>query len=440
MLLNPAPPIRARSHRNPKGSAAPPPAPWRVVGLCAGIGVFEAAAVQVPGLVVVAAYDLDPRAVAWHQAALRATGRPGYPVEVADLTQLERIPPCELVVAGLPCQPFSGEGTQAGMEDPRGAPLWHHTARLAAAAGAQVVLVENVAAATPAVAAAGAAIFAAAGFPAHQQTIRAASEDGSAQQRSRLWATFSRCPLDWTLPPGPGPRPLQAFLLTEDDTDLVAPPDTDPEEEEAQILRAALEPCYLGATHQAGLITIRRRKAGQGNRGLRPVPVTHRGTIAACTASYWKAGGSITVLADRCLECGYGVTAGDDFLYLTDLDQGEATLPAPAHLFCGCCVQELAREGSSQWDPAGETWVAIPPLDLTQPELPDWQRYLQLRLGAGATSCRRFHPRELARFLGLPDTWPLPAAPGVAARLLGNALHLPTARRVIARVVEAARR
>lgn len=436
------------------------------VGLFAGQGALEYAA-HLAGLRVLAAYEWNEVAAHVHREAVQAT-RPeaGYPVLVADITQVESIPQCDIGLAGIPCQPFSPEGEQQGMEDRRGAPMWEATARLFSGAGARVVLVENVDEAEEAARTEGAAIFARYGFPHCKTVILRASDYGSGQVRARLWATYSVEPIDWEPEAGEGPRPVQDFLLTEADAPLLVaevadkvatylgwePEDLeDPdllEEAAPQVVQLALEPCYLGARSQEGLIDVRLRKHGSSGRGLRAVPVNHAGTIAGFTRSYWKAGASCTFLADRCLHCGYQVSAYDSFLYVTSVDRGEEVLWSPAHVFCWDCLETLREEGTFEAHkrpaPAGSPlpyeveFEAIGPIDLGEIGMPELHDYLLRRLAAGATSCRRFHPREIARMFGLPDTWPLNVAHSVAAELLGNSLHVPTATAVLKAIIKAA--
>lgn len=185
-----------------------------------------------------------------------------------------------------------------------------------------------------------------------------------------------------------------------------------------------------------GLIRKRIEGFPGSGFGLKAVPVNYRGQIGAVTANYWKAGGSAPLLADRCLECGYQVGPNDSFLYLADVDLGEEVLWWPPHVFCGDCVEALATEGT--WiEHEDGTFAQVPPLDLSEPFMPELHDYLLRRLQAGATSVRRFHPREVARMFGLPDWWPLPDRPGPATRLLGNSLHVPTAVAVLCGVVAA---
>jgi len=307
-------------------------------------------------------------------------------------------------VAGIPCQPFSIErvGRQKGMADYRGARLWTRTAELFAAAGAQVVVVENVDEAVKAAGTEGAAIFAAHGFPCfHCQTV-AASDYGSAQVRRRMWATYSRRPLTWEpAGPAPGPRPVRDFLLKTEEFEEEAW-----DAGEARALRGTLEPCYLGGRHLRML--IEKRVHEESNFGLAAVPVWQDLPVGAFTRNYWKGGGSAPLLVDRCLGCGYQVEPHEDWLYLTDDDCDEEDLRFPAHLVCGACREDLYSDLG----------------DLTPGTMHDW---LVERWAAGATSVRRFHPREIARMFGLPDVWPLPEKPGPATRLLGNSLHVDTA-------------
>lgn len=465
----------------------------RAVELYAGICNFGRAARRA-GVEVVAAYEIDPEAVRWAQLGVMATGEADpWHIRQADVTQLTAVPRAELVLAGIPCQPFSqilSGGRARGMADERGRPLWEATARVAQIAGADVVIVEEVDGAVKAAATEGRAIFRRYGYPFFHYHALAAADFGSCQVRRRMWATYSRFPLKWEPDPSmrTGPRPIWKFLL--------GPDDFRNEEEddglEYERLREALRPCYLGPRHMRGLIEKSVANAGSGSGyGLSAVPVTHEGPIGAFPRNYWKVGGGMPLIADRCLECGYPIDRRDSFLYLTDVDLGEDVLRFPAHVFCWDCVEALrdygavvpvrlserseaaAREALSwlrelhpdyferlvnapdwlrlaaPWEPfPGDLeaeqvgcvpwgWVHLPPLDLSEEGLPDVQAYLRLRLMMGATSVRRFHPREIARMFGVPDEVPLPAAPSAAARLLGNSLHVGTAEAVIRGVLAA---
>lgn len=471
-----------------------------VIELCAGI-LNTGRAARGAGLNVVASYEWDKEVYQAAVAGLIATREADpWHVHHADITTLTTVPKARMVVATLPCQPFSQElsgGRGDGMADDRGAPLWEAAARIAADAEAEVVMIEEVDGALKPAQTAGLEIFRRYGFGFFHYHILAASDFGSFQVRRRLWATYSKRPLrwepDWSMKTGP--RPLQDFLLTEDDFEDADDP--------ALALREALAPCYLGPNHMQMLIgkdvaaeeAARQaieegRKVTKSGYGLSVVPVNHTEPVGAFTKNYWKGGGGSPLLADRCLECGFQFSHYDSFLYLVDTDRGENALRFPAHAFCWDCVESLSTEGTiipvkissrteeavreamswlrdlhpdlfermvvqpgwarlasplepfphdsedliSQYVPWA--WVQIPPIDISDEGLLDVQTYLRLRLAAGATSVRRFHPREIARAFGLPDNFPLPTAPSAATRLLGNSLHIPTAEAVIRGIVK----
>jgi len=386
----------------------------RVVGLYAGWGNFERAARRA-GMKVLASYERDRTAVDFHRAGLLVTGEdtPDH-VYLADVTQLASIPECDIVVAGIPCQPFSPEraGQQLGMEDERGAPLWEATARLAASGKAKVVVVENVDEAKGPAQSVGAAIFAKYGFRYCQIHVLPASAFGSLQERKRMWATFSVFPMEWDVTEYvTGPRPLSDFLLTVEDFD-----------DDWEAYRAALEPCYVGLGTLRMLIRKQVEETKRGF-GLYAVPIDYRGIIGALTKNYWKTGGSAPLLADRCLRCGYQVSRMDSWMYFTvvdgqaglDKDIGEDGLRYPAHLLCGDCIETLREEG----------------LDFSGHLMPQVRTYLHQRLQAGATSVRRYHPIEGLRMLDMPENLPYPDSLGKAFQLLGNSLHVGTATAVL---------
>jgi DNA (cytosine-5)-methyltransferase 1 len=106
----------------------------RALDLCAGAGGFglglRAAGFDALGV------ELDPDAVETHRANVG-------PCERADIAQWSPRESFPLVVAGVPCQPFSAAGAGAGTTDPRGR-LFRDVLRVAREAGARVVCFENV--------------------------------------------------------------------------------------------------------------------------------------------------------------------------------------------------------------------------------------------------------------------------------------------------------
>jgi len=111
--------------------------PFRFVDLCAGIGGIScglAAAQWKP----VAAFDLDPDAIAVHQLAH------GFG-EVADVFNLTRddIGSIDALVAGFPCQPFSSSGNRLGFDHKSGN-VFEAIVGLIDKTSPQIVMLENV--------------------------------------------------------------------------------------------------------------------------------------------------------------------------------------------------------------------------------------------------------------------------------------------------------
>lgn len=105
-----------------------------VLDLCAGMGGLSLGFVQ-EGFNVLGV-ELDSAACRTHVMNVG-------PCVQADITQWEPTGHWDVVVGGVPCPPFSAAGQRGGFHDPRGT-LYRHVIRIARAAGARVVLLENV--------------------------------------------------------------------------------------------------------------------------------------------------------------------------------------------------------------------------------------------------------------------------------------------------------
>src|ERR1035437_1330469 len=109
----------------------------RYIDLCCGGGGFTAA-LEACGATCVFAADIDPKCRRMYAENF------GY-VPAGDLRTVRTsdVPAHDLVCCGLPCQPFSINGTQRGIQDPRGR-IFRQVHRLIAAGKPTAVLLENV--------------------------------------------------------------------------------------------------------------------------------------------------------------------------------------------------------------------------------------------------------------------------------------------------------
>lgn len=110
----------------------------RVLSLCSGIGGIDLAA-EAAGMQIVGQVEIDP----FCQAVL-AKHWPNVPrcSNLYDVTG-DEFGPIDLLIGGIPCQPFSQTGHQRGTADDRH--LWPQMFRLVQACQPAWVIVENVA-------------------------------------------------------------------------------------------------------------------------------------------------------------------------------------------------------------------------------------------------------------------------------------------------------
>lgn len=110
------------------------------VDLFAGIGGFHAALSGLGGECVFAS-EIDPKAAAVYKA--------NWGIDpLGDITQdanddVMNVPPCDVLTAGFPCQPFSKSGAQRGMDETRGTLYWN-ILKVIQAHHPSMVLLENV--------------------------------------------------------------------------------------------------------------------------------------------------------------------------------------------------------------------------------------------------------------------------------------------------------
>lgn len=112
---------------------------FRFIDLFAGIGGFRIALESLGG-VCVASSEIDKRAVEVYRA--------NWPHDdeqhnLGDITQITDLPEHDLLVGGVPCQPWSIAGKNLAFSDPRGQ-LWRDVIRLVARNRPRAFIFENV--------------------------------------------------------------------------------------------------------------------------------------------------------------------------------------------------------------------------------------------------------------------------------------------------------
>lgn len=110
------------------------------VDLFAGIGGFHAALSALGGECVYAS-EIDERAAAVYQRNWGMDPRGDITEDAND--EVMRVPECDVLAAGFPCQPFSKSGAQRGMDETRGTLYWN-ILRVIQERQPKVVLLENV--------------------------------------------------------------------------------------------------------------------------------------------------------------------------------------------------------------------------------------------------------------------------------------------------------
>ena len=106
----------------------------RLVELFAGVGGFR---LGLPGYECVAYSEIDKHANKVY------TNNFGEGINLGDITQVRQLPPCDIVVGGVPCQPWSIAGKRLGFKDPRGK-LWFDVIRLVRKSKPEAFIFENV--------------------------------------------------------------------------------------------------------------------------------------------------------------------------------------------------------------------------------------------------------------------------------------------------------
>ncbi len=110
------------------------------VDLFAGIGGFHAALKEMGGSCVFAS-EVDHHAARVYELNWGMNPLGDITEDANDLVM--RIPKCDVLTAGFPCQPFSKSGTQKGMEETRGTLYWN-ILKVVSANRPSMVLLENV--------------------------------------------------------------------------------------------------------------------------------------------------------------------------------------------------------------------------------------------------------------------------------------------------------
>lgn len=110
------------------------------VDLFAGIGGFHAALSDLGGECVFAS-EIDPKAAAIYHANWGVDPLGDITLDAND--DVMNVPPCDVLTAGFPCQPFSKSGAQRGMDETRGTLYWN-ILKIIQAHHPTMVLLENV--------------------------------------------------------------------------------------------------------------------------------------------------------------------------------------------------------------------------------------------------------------------------------------------------------
>jgi DNA (cytosine-5)-methyltransferase 1 len=106
------------------------------VDLFAGIGGFRLGAEAVGGKCVAYA-EISAPAIEVYRTNF------GDESNLGDITAIESLPECDILLGGVPCQPWSSAGKNRGLDDPRGA-LWRDVVRLVRIAKPKAFVFENV--------------------------------------------------------------------------------------------------------------------------------------------------------------------------------------------------------------------------------------------------------------------------------------------------------
>ena len=106
----------------------------KLVELFAGVGGFR---LGLPDYECVAYSEINKHAKKVY------TENFGEGVNLGDITKVRQLPPCDIVVGGVPCQPWSIAGKRLGFKDPRGK-LWFDVIRLVRKSRPEAFIFENV--------------------------------------------------------------------------------------------------------------------------------------------------------------------------------------------------------------------------------------------------------------------------------------------------------
>lgn len=109
----------------------------RVLSLFSGCGGLDLGFIEA-GFDIVYANDINKNVKETYEKNIGE-------IEISDITQVDKdaLPDCDIISAGIPCQPFSSAGNRKGVNDTRGV-LFHEVIKILRKKKPKIVLFENV--------------------------------------------------------------------------------------------------------------------------------------------------------------------------------------------------------------------------------------------------------------------------------------------------------